>query len=94
MRTATAPRDCIVVTLNKLEDRVLSTVGRTAILRLGAAECCDGTGRKREFFMDYDLMVIGGGTAGMSALKTAVKLGAKVAVVEEDSFAGVCLKSG
>ena len=44
--------------------------------------------------MDYNLIVIGGGTAGMNALKTAVKLGTKVAVVEENSFAGTCLKSG
>jgi len=44
--------------------------------------------------MDYDLIVIGGGTAGMNALKTAVKLGAKTAVVEEQSFAGTCLASG
>jgi pyruvate/2-oxoglutarate dehydrogenase complex dihydrolipoamide dehydrogenase (E3) component len=44
--------------------------------------------------MDYDLVVIGGGTAGMNAIKTAVKLRAKVAVVEEDGFAGTCLKTG
>jgi len=44
--------------------------------------------------MDYDLIVIGGGTAGMNAAKAAHKLGAKIAVVEEDNFAGTCLKSG
>jgi glutathione reductase (NADPH) len=44
--------------------------------------------------MDYDLIVIGGGTAGINATKTAVNLGAKVAVVEEDGFAGTCLKTG
>ena len=44
--------------------------------------------------MDYDLIVIGGGTARINATKTAVKLGAKVAVVEEDGFAGTCLKTG
>ena len=44
--------------------------------------------------MDYDLVVIGGGTAGMNAVKAAVKLGAKVAVVEEESFAGTCLRTG
>jgi glutathione reductase (NADPH) len=44
--------------------------------------------------MDYDLIVIGGGTAGMNAAKTAHKLGAKIAIVEEDGFAGTCLKSG
>jgi len=44
--------------------------------------------------MDYDLIVIGGGTAGVNAAKTAVKLGAKVAIVEEDDFAGTCLARG
>ena len=44
--------------------------------------------------MDYDLIVIGGGTAGINAAKAAVKLGAKSAIVEEDGFAGTCLKSG
>ena len=44
--------------------------------------------------MDFDIIVIGGGTAGMSALKEAVKLGAKTEVVEEESFAGTCLTRG
>lgn len=44
--------------------------------------------------MDYDLIVIGGGTAGMNAAKAAVKLGAKTALVEEESFAGTCLRTG
>jgi pyruvate/2-oxoglutarate dehydrogenase complex dihydrolipoamide dehydrogenase (E3) component len=44
--------------------------------------------------MDYDLLVIGGGTAGMSGVKEAVKLGGKVAVVEPESFAGTCLRTG
>lgn len=44
--------------------------------------------------MDYDLIVIGGGTAGMNALKAAHALGAKIAIVEEQSFAGTCLTSG
>jgi dihydrolipoamide dehydrogenase len=40
------------------------------------------------------LIVIGGGTAGMSAAKTAHNLGAKIAIVEEESFAGTCLLRG
>jgi pyruvate/2-oxoglutarate dehydrogenase complex dihydrolipoamide dehydrogenase (E3) component len=44
--------------------------------------------------MDYDLIVIGGGTAGINAAKAAVKLGGKIAIIEEESFAGTCLKSG
>ena len=44
--------------------------------------------------MDYDLIVIGGGTAGMNAAKAAHSLGAKTAIVEEESFAGTCLLRG
>jgi pyruvate/2-oxoglutarate dehydrogenase complex dihydrolipoamide dehydrogenase (E3) component len=44
--------------------------------------------------MDYDLIVIGGGTAGANAAKAAVKLGARVGIVEEESFAGTCLARG
>ena len=44
--------------------------------------------------MDYELIVIGGGTAGMSAAKAAHNLGAKTAIAEEESFAGTCLLRG
>lgn len=44
--------------------------------------------------MDYDLIVIGGGTAGLNAAKAAHKLGAKLAIVEQESFAGTCLLRG
>ena len=44
--------------------------------------------------MDYDLIIIGGGTAGINAAKAAHKLGAKIVIVEADGFAGTCLKSG
>jgi glutathione reductase (NADPH) len=44
--------------------------------------------------MDYDLIVIGGGTAGLNAAKTAHTLGPKIAIVEEETFAGTCLISG
>ena len=44
--------------------------------------------------MDFDVIVIGGGTAGANAAKAAVKLGARVAIVEEESFAGTCLVRG
>ena len=44
--------------------------------------------------MDYDLVVIGSGTAGKNAAKTAVSLGARTALVEEDGFGGTCLAKG
>ena len=44
--------------------------------------------------MDYDLIVIGGGTAGMNAAKAAHQLGAKIAIVEAEIFAGTCLLGG
>lgn len=44
--------------------------------------------------MDYDLLVIGGGTAGLNAAKAAHSLSAKVAVIEAENFAGTCLKRG
>jgi pyruvate/2-oxoglutarate dehydrogenase complex dihydrolipoamide dehydrogenase (E3) component len=44
--------------------------------------------------MDYDLIVIGGGTAGLNAAKAAHKLGVKLAIVEAESFAGTCLLRG
>ena len=44
--------------------------------------------------MDYDLIVIGGGTAGLNAAKAAHNLGAKITIVEEESFAGTCLLRG
>ncbi len=44
--------------------------------------------------MDYDLLVIGAGTAGKNAAKAGVALGARTALVEEDGFAGTCLAKG
>ena len=44
--------------------------------------------------MDYDLLVIGAGTAGTFAARKAVELGARTAVVEQDGFAGTCLGTG
>jgi pyruvate/2-oxoglutarate dehydrogenase complex dihydrolipoamide dehydrogenase (E3) component len=43
---------------------------------------------------DYDLIVIGAGTAGKNAAKAAGRLGAKTALVEEDGYGGTCLATG
>jgi pyruvate/2-oxoglutarate dehydrogenase complex dihydrolipoamide dehydrogenase (E3) component len=44
--------------------------------------------------MDYDLLVIGAGTAGTFAARRAIALGARTALVEQDGFAGTCLGTG
>jgi pyruvate/2-oxoglutarate dehydrogenase complex dihydrolipoamide dehydrogenase (E3) component len=44
--------------------------------------------------VDYDLMVIGAGTAGTWAARTAAGLSARTALVEQDGFAGTCLATG
>ena len=43
---------------------------------------------------DYDLVVIGGGTAGLVAAAGGASLGAKVALVERDKLGGECLYYG
>ena len=42
----------------------------------------------------YDLLVIGGGAAGITALKTATKLGARVALVDRGPLGGTCINRG
>ena len=42
----------------------------------------------------YDLVVLGGGTAGLTAARGASRLGARVALVEERTLGGECLATG
>lgn len=42
----------------------------------------------------YDLIVIGGGSGGVSAAKRAAELGAKVAICEKDAMGGTCVNRG
>ncbi|MGH7322797.1 MAG: dihydrolipoyl dehydrogenase family protein [Candidatus Rokuibacteriota bacterium] len=42
----------------------------------------------------FDLVVLGAGTAGASAAKAGAALKARTALVEEDGFAGMCLRAG
>lgn len=42
----------------------------------------------------YDLVVIGGGTAGLVSAAGAASLGARVALVERDKLGGECLNYG
>lgn len=43
---------------------------------------------------DYDLFVIGGGSGGVRAARTAAALGARVAVAEERDLGGTCVNVG
>ncbi|MGM0385315.1 MAG: FAD-dependent oxidoreductase [Actinomycetota bacterium] len=42
----------------------------------------------------WDLLVIGGGTAGIVGAKTAARLGARVALIERERTGGDCLWTG
>lgn len=44
--------------------------------------------------MEYDLLIIGGGTAGYATAIRASELGLNVGLVEKDKLGGVCLHSG
>jgi len=44
--------------------------------------------------VDYDLMVIGGGSAGFAAAIKAAELGANVAIVEQGTIGGTCVNIG
>jgi alanine dehydrogenase len=42
----------------------------------------------------YDLLVIGGGAAGINALKRGLKLGARVALIDSGPLGGTCINRG
>ena len=42
----------------------------------------------------YDLVIVGGGAAGINALKTAVTLTARVALVDRGPLGGTCVNRG
>lgn len=49
---------------------------------------------KAGVFMDYDIVIIGGGPGGYTAAIRAAQLGAKAALIEKDSLGGTCLNRG
>jgi len=42
----------------------------------------------------FDLVVIGGGAAGINAAKTALKLGKSVALLDQGPLGGSCINRG
>ena len=44
--------------------------------------------------MDYDVIVIGGGSAGYAAARTARELGANVAIIDKGPLGGLCILRG
>jgi len=42
----------------------------------------------------YDLVIVGGGAAGINALKTAVTLGARTVLVDRGPLGGTCVNRG
>jgi dihydrolipoyl dehydrogenase len=42
----------------------------------------------------YDLVIIGGGAAGINALKTAITVTARVALVDRGPLGGTCINRG
>ena len=42
----------------------------------------------------YDLVVIGGGAAGINAVKAAIALKARVALVDRGPLGGACINHG
>ena len=43
---------------------------------------------------DYDLFIMGAGSAGAAAASKAASLGLRVAVAEQDALGGTCLNRG
>ena len=43
---------------------------------------------------DYDVLVLGGGTAGTAAAKTAAQAGARVAMFNDGELGGLCILRG
>jgi pyruvate/2-oxoglutarate dehydrogenase complex dihydrolipoamide dehydrogenase (E3) component len=44
--------------------------------------------------LQYNLVILGGGPAGIMAARSAAVLGAKVALIEHDRLGGTCLNTG
>ncbi len=42
----------------------------------------------------YDLVIIGGGAAGINAAKAAVKLKASIALIDRGPLGGACINRG
>jgi dihydrolipoamide dehydrogenase len=55
---------------------------------------CVTTNVRRSFFLEYDVVVVGGGPGGYVAAIRAAQCGLKTALVEKEDLGGVCLNWG
>jgi glutathione reductase (NADPH) len=55
---------------------------------------CEALFLRNRLSMDFDLIVVGGGSAGVRAARMAATYGAKVAVIEADRVGGTCVIRG
>lgn len=87
------------VFISKEDPNVLALAGEVerAGYRPGDIEALESSGtpglRARDDY-DYDLLVIGGGSAAFAAAIRATSLGARVAIVERDTVGGTCVNVG
>jgi hypothetical protein len=66
----------------------------TLLNNVHPAEWQDPTPHKKDGSSHYDLVVIGGGTAGLVTASGSAGVGAKVAMIEEHMLGGDCLNVG
>ena len=56
--------------------------------------CCEAPGDARDPKGDFDLVVVGGGSAGFAAAIRGAELGARVALVSAGTLGGTCVNVG
>ncbi len=84
--------DCSIPCSGNLEKELLPNIDRTVEAVLEAGIC--KTGRKHEHGYDYDMVIIGGGSAGYETAIYAARMGNRVLLAEKERLGGCCLNTG
>ena len=94
LSTLNSPRDVLTtpVLLALLAAATLPLLAKTVIAMLHSRRAYRGYKRPRQF--DYNLIVIGAGSAGLVTSYLASAAGAKVALIERERMGGDCLNTG